>query len=135
MQDGRCEPGEWSIKQYVRHNRFLLPLLQSFFDDGSVLDKTNDNFAIIKVAVLHLDGSDACLSDINGRSIMSNSYSHHLYALYAVTTIKILFRPVAKVFEGKRPQTSSSSPSLLVYIHIQIFSRVGGSNIITKKIL
>ena len=96
---------------------------------------TNDNFAIIKVAVLHLDGSDACLSDINGGSILSNSYSHHLYAF-------ICFYHHDKNFLGVLRKCSKENAHKLhlphrlywsIYTYICIFSRFGGTNIIQKN--
>jgi len=55
--DGRCEPGEWSIKQYVRHNRWpyytsmalMLVCLISMACCESVRRKTPTNFIFLTV--------------------------------------------------------------------------------------
>ena len=69
----RCDKaiGEWSIKSYVRENRWLAFSFYSpaYFGEDENEKQKVEVIHLSKVALLHLNGTDAGLLDLDGESI------------------------------------------------------------------
>ena len=127
-QDGQCKIGEWSIKQYVRQNRFLSFTVTTTI----IITITNINDQSPKTIPCFIISETHLFSPLQPftRWVYYTSMALMLVCLISMVSFILncdhrfhesIFRRVAKACEGKLPQTSFSSPSSLVTRSIRIY--------------